>query len=386
MVGHAVQDWFAVKIRGDARPATLFAPLPTLVVDTALTVAVTAATTLPVVFEGRSWWVLLLAASASVPVLWRRRAPLVVFSVVGPALIWLACVGAMPALPYGTIVCAYTIAAYSPPARRAVAAVSGIIGILISLIVPNESPDAYGYAAMSFLTAWTLGTGVRARHAHIVLLQERALRLEEEQSAAVANERVRIARDMHDIVTHAVGLMIVQAETGPLLTHTDPDRAAAVFAGIADTGRDAVRQLRGSLETLRGDADPRHQPGIAAIADLVELTKRAGLTATYRAYGTPRTLPGEVEVAAYRVVQEALTNTVKHAHASDVQVVLCWSDQWLTVQVRDDGTGDASGAYSAGYGLRGMRERVSACGGLLHDVRSDCGFTVFAELPIARVS
>ncbi|WP_225724586.1 MULTISPECIES: sensor histidine kinase [unclassified Nocardia] len=357
--------------------------MPPWSVDVVVTVAVTVATVGPVLADQRPWWIVLIAVVASAPVLLRRRAPVLVLTIVGSALTVLGCVDAMPALPYGTVVSAYTIAAHCSLTWRIVAFIGIGAGILVSLIVPNEQPQAYGYAAMSFVTAWALGTGVRARNNQIALLRERARRLEEERVAAVAQERVRIARDMHDIVTHAVGLMIVQAETGPLLTHSDPDRADATFAGIADTGRDAVRQLRGSIETLRDGTEPRHQPGIAAISDLVELSKRGGLAATFNEYGTPRPISGDIEVTAYRVVQEALTNTMKHAGATCVRVVLRWSDDWLTVRVSDDGHGRGDGlAETIGYGLLGMRERVSACGGLLRDGQSDYGFTVFAELPI----
>ncbi|WP_405166189.1 sensor histidine kinase [Nocardia sp. NBC_01499] len=363
-----------------------FERFPPSAVDLALTVMITVATIGPAVLDGRPWLVLVLSAVASVPVLWRRRAPVTVFLVVGPAITALACLHAMPDLPYGTIVCAYTIAAYSPPVRRRGAFVAGAVGILFSLVVPNESPDSYGYAAMSFLTAWALGTGVRARRAQIEMLEERARRLDEERLAALNRERLRIARDMHDIVTHSVGAMIVQAETGPLFTGTDRERADATFASIAETGRVAVQQLRRSLGTLRDDnGDPRHQPGIEAIADLVELSRRGGLTASLDEDGPRRTVSEDVAVTAYRVVQEALTNTMKHARATGVRVSLCWSDQLLTVRVSDDGVGPVR-TESGGYGLLGMRERVTGNGGTLRHGPSDNGFDVAAELPLGQWS
>ncbi|MFB8274094.1 sensor histidine kinase [Nocardia colli] len=353
-------------------------------VDVVLTVVVTLVTVGPAVFADQPWWVIALSAVASVPVLWRRRAPLTVFLVVGPAMTVLACLHAMPELPYGTVVCAYTIAAYSPPVRRRGAFVAGVAGILISLVIPAESPDSYAYAAMSFLTAWSLGTGVRARRAQIEMLEERARRLDEERLAALDRERLRIARDMHDIVTHSVGAMIVQAETGPLLT--DRARADAAFASIADTGRVAVQQLRRSLDTLRGEsADPRHQPGIEAIADLVELSRRGGLAASLDEDGARRAVSDDVAVTAYRVVQEALANTMKHARATAVRVSLRWSDQLLTVRVSDDGAGQARSA-PGGYGLLGMRERVTGAGGTLRHGPSDNGFDVAAELPLGQRS
>jgi signal transduction histidine kinase len=356
--------------------------LPTSLV---IAVAVTMASVGPAVVGGASWPIVGLAFLASAPVLWRRRAPIGVLLVVGPAITLLACLHAMPALPYGTIVCAYTIAAYSPRGRRRGALVAAGIGILISLIAPNESPDSYGYAAMSFTTAWALGTGVRARRAQIDMLEERARRLEEERVAALDRERLRIARDMHDIITHSVGLMIVQAETGPLLTRADLARADATFEGIADTGRAAVQQLRRSLGALRGEvADPRHQPGIEAIPDLIEMSRRGGLSASFDEYGQRRSVSGEVGVTAYRVVQEALTNTMKHARASRVRVSLGWSDDRLTVRVCDDGRGAVSGP--CGHGLLGMRERVTGSGGTLQHGPSSSGFDVAAELPIAQGS
>ncbi|MVU78826.1 sensor histidine kinase [Nocardia sp. ET3-3] len=386
----------------------LVGSVPGWVVDAVVTVLVTVATVAPEVGEGRPWWVVGAGLVASVPLLWRRRAPLVIGAVVGTAITVLACAHALPALPYGTVVCAYTIAAYCDSRARWVAVGVGVAGILMSLALPDEPAEAYAYAALSFSTAWTLGTGVRARHVQIELLRERARRLEEERGAAVARERVRIARDVHDIVTHALGSMIVQAETGPLLTRSAPGRADAVFAGIADTGRVAVRDLRHSLAVLRdGSAQARHQPGIAAIPDLVAGVRLGGLSAELVESGRRATVPGEVDVTAYRVVQQALANTLEHARAGQVEVVLDWAQDRLTVRIGDDGipVGDdaavtagsfprtaaigplrSSSAASArsGSGLTGLRARVEACGGQLFAGRSASGFTVRAELPLTR--
>ncbi|MFE2958260.1 sensor histidine kinase [Nocardia tengchongensis] len=366
------------------RTAERFRQLPQGMVDAAVTLLVTVATVGPQIAAGRALWVIGLALMASVPVLWRRRAPLPTLGVVGTGIIALACVHALPALPYATVVCAYTIAAYSGAAVRLVAAVTGVLGIVASLVLPGEPIESYGYAALSFLTAWTLGTGVRAHRTQIELLRERALRVDEERIAAVARERVMIARDVHDIVTHALGLMIVQAETGPLLTGADPDRANATFAGIADTGRAAVHELRLSLATMRdGQDDARHQPGIAAIPDLVKMCGRGGVSATFHEKGGRRAVSGEVDVTAYRVVQQALTNTLEHACAEHADVELQWSATQLTVRVSDDGRGRHDTART-GSGLIGMRERVESCGGMLRDNGSGPGFALVAELPITR--
>ncbi|MEV0295987.1 histidine kinase [Nocardia sp. NPDC050710] len=352
-------------------------------VDVVTTIAVTVASVGPALVAGAPWWIVLLSALASVPVWWRRRAPVLALCVIGPAMTALACAHAMPALPYGTIVCVYAIAAYSPPRLRGGALAAVVVGVLVSLVLPKESPDSYGYAAMSFVTAWALGTGVRARRARIAMLEERTRRLEEERVAAVDRERLRIARDMHDIVTHSVGVMIVQAETGSLFTRTDPVRADAIFDGIAESGRVAIDQLRHSLAALRGDtADPPHQPGLAAIPDLVELSRRGGLAASFEESGPRRAVPGDIAVTAYRVVQEALTNTRKHARATSVRVSLRWSDELLAIQVVDDGIGGGDRHGRGGYGLIGMRERVLGCGGTLRHGSEGDGFAVAVELPL----
>ncbi|WP_084478237.1 sensor histidine kinase [Nocardia jejuensis] len=362
--------------------------LPEWAIDSVVAVLVTVATVGPQVLDKRAWWVIGLALMASVPLLWRRRAPLPTLGVVGVGIIALACVHALPVLPYGTVVCAYTIAAYAGTVVRAVAIVIGVLGILVSLVLPSEPIEAYGYAALSFVTAWALGTGVRARHTQIELLRERTRRVEEERIAAVARERVRMARDVHDIVTHALGVMIVQAETGPLVTHTDPARADATFAGIADTGRAAVNELRLSLATSRdGRESARHQPNLAAIPDLVELSRRGGLRATFHEKGERRTVSGEVAVTAYRVVQQALANTLEHSRAGCAEVVLHWSESCLTVGISDDGAGEPaadSATAGSGSGLFGLRERVESCGGVLSSGGSGTGFTVVAELPLER--
>ncbi|WP_278263537.1 histidine kinase [Nocardia sp. AG03] len=374
--------------RGTARRQLLsgWPQVPGWVVDGVVTAVVTVVTIGPQVLDGRPWWVIGLAAMASVPLIWRRRAPLPTLGVVGVGIIALACAHALPVLPYGTVVCAYTIAAYAGTAERAIAIVTGVLGILVSLVLPGEPLESYGYAALSFLTAWALGTGVRARHTQIELLRERTRRVDEERVAAVARERVRIARDVHDIVTHALGVMIVQAETGPLVTHTDPVRADDTFAGIADTGRAAVRELRLSLATLSdGGETARHQPGLEAIPDLVELSQRGGLQASFREKGERATVSGEVGTAAYRVVQQALANTLEHARARRAEVVLRWSESLLTVEVGDDGrSGAATAPTGSGLGLIGLRARVEACGGVLTGGRSESGFTVVAELPVER--
>jgi signal transduction histidine kinase len=191
---------------------------------------------------------------------------------------------------------------------------------------------------------------------------------------------------MHDILAHAVSLMVVQAEAGPLAVRTDPELASAAFDAIADAGRDAMGQLRQILSILNdtdvaGERAP--QPTLARLPDLVEQVGRTGLRIELEVTGQPRPMRPDVEVAAYRVVQEALTNTVKHAAASSAVVRLEWSNDALTIVVADDGQGSADHADSHGHGLVGIRARVAACGGsaVAEPISNGKGFVVSAQLP-----
>ena len=169
-------------------------------------------------------------------------------------------------MPYGPLVCTYTFAELAPPVLRAIGGVVLAVGVVVSLALPHESVDTFGYVITSYVAAYALGVGTRARRAQREAVEERTRRLEEERATAVAEERTRIARDMHDIVTHSVGLMVVQAEAGPLVVRSDPARAEAAFEAIADTGREAIGQLRQILGALRGTAEREPQPGLDATA------------------------------------------------------------------------------------------------------------------------
>jgi signal transduction histidine kinase len=179
--------------------------------------------------------------------------------------------------------------------------------------------------------------------------------------------------------------MVVQAEAGAVLA-AEPDKATATFEAISETGREAMHQLDRVLGVLRGDGPARHpQPGLADIPVLVDQTRTAGLTATFTEQGPVRRVSADLGAAAYRVVQEALTNTIKHARASDVAVRLDWLAAAVRIEITDDGRGPSSDASGGGRGLAGMRERVEAFGGQLHTgpAVDGVGFRVSATLPVA---
>jgi signal transduction histidine kinase len=344
------------------------------VIDGLLTVAAVGTALYPVLHG--PLWTVPVALLASVPVFWHRRGPLRLGILVGLATIVLAVVNVPPLLPVGGLVFLYTIAADGQRRARWIGAVGAAVGVAISVVVPGEDLTVARYLGAAYVAAYALGTGVRAHRLQLAAAAERERRLEQLEEAAADRERTRIARDLHDIVTHSVGIMVVQAEAGGLAVRADPPRAEETFATIADTGRAAIAQLRRSLGVLRADRQP--PPGIAAIGDLVAGVRGADVVLAVQ--GESRPVAGDVDMAAYRVVQEALTNVVRHAPGSRVEVNLRWSADELSINIADNGGKVA--ATSPGFGLVGMRERVLACGGTLKAGPGPGGFAVAATLPI----
>ncbi|MGS2588684.1 sensor histidine kinase [Streptomyces hebeiensis] len=270
------------------------------------------------------------------------------------------------------------------PARGA--GVAGAVFFTIVLSVP-------------FVLSWVLGDSMRLRRAYFDQLEERATRLEKEREAqakvAVAAERARIARELHDVVAHNVSVMVVQADGAAYVLNAAPDQAKEALETISSTGRQALAEMRRLLGVLRtGDAEEGGeyvpQPDVQQIQELVEKVREAGLTVDFRVEGTARQLPSGVELTAYRIVQEALTNTRKHGGPeAGASVRLVYFDDGLGLLIEDDGRGAAhelyedGGADGRGHGLIGMRERVGMVGGTLDaGPRPGGGFRISALLPL----
>ncbi|MFF4501506.1 sensor histidine kinase [Streptomyces sp. NPDC001401] len=383
------QSWFS-QVAARLRTANPY------VVDAALAALVLFAVSLQWLFpdEGDdrlTWLGWLLGAATAVPLVWRRRAPFATAWVVSGATPAMAMYHAPPPdVLYGGLVVLYTVAACTPPWQRRLMLVGWVIGATVTMHFKEDArPFEYAFHLLSIACAYALGTLARVQRAYTAELEDRARRLERERAAdtarAIAQERARIARDMHDILAHAVSLMVVQAEAGPVVVRSDPERAEASFEAIAAAGRDAMAQLRRILGVLkeeqRNGTSP--QPGVAALPLLLrQVGESAGLRVELRTTGEPRPLPADAEVAAYRVVQEALTNTVKHAYAACATVELDWTEDMLTLTVTDDGRGPA--APGGGHGLIGIRERAAACGGSAEAGRGpEGGFRVVVHLPAA---
>nr|WBO81443.1 sensor histidine kinase [Streptomyces sp. SBE_14.2] len=334
----------------------------------------------------------LLALATALPLVWRRRAPFVTAAAVSAATASMAWYHAPPPdVVYGGLVVLYTMAAQGKVWQRRFMLTGWILGVVLTMQHKEDPlPFEYAFQLLSLVFGYGFGMLARVQRAYTAALVDRARRLEQERAAdtarAIAQERARIARDMHDILAHAVSLMVVQAEAGPVVVRSDPERAEAAFDAIAATGRDAMAQLRRILGVLKeeereGGARRVPQPGVAALSGLVrQVTETTGLRVGLRTDGDPRPLPADTEVAAFRIVQEALTNTVKHACASSATVALEWGEDELTLSVTDDGQGPSG--PGGGHGLIGIRERAAACGGSARTGRGpEGGFRVVVRLP-----
>ncbi|MFD3700176.1 sensor histidine kinase [Streptomyces sp. NPDC058646] len=257
------------------------------------------------------------------------------------------------------------------------------------------------FMIVPFVLAWVMGDSLRTRRAYYAQLIERNERLENQREAqakvAVAAERARIARELHDVVAHNVSVMVVQADGAAYVMDAAPEQAKEALQTISGTGRQALAEMRRLLGVLR-TGEPQEsedyvpQPDVEQIEVLVEQVRAAGLDVDFEVEGAPRRLPSGVELTAYRIVQEALTNTRKHGGpGAKASVRLVYFDDGLGLLVEDDGRGAAhelyedGGADGAGHGLIGMRERIGMVGGTLDTgPRPGGGFRISALLPLKK--
>ncbi|MGW1431525.1 sensor histidine kinase [Streptomyces sp. NPDC002431] len=320
-----------------------------------------------------TWTAYGLTTLTAVPLLLRRRAPvLVLLAVLATGALYKTVLdGPGQPLPYTGIVAVYTVAELSPPPKRIGVLVLTAVAVLVSVGLDGQDLRELLFSLFVFAATYVFGRLTVVRQAYLRAVEDRARQLELtrriEAERAVTRERARIAREMHDILSHAVSLMIVQAEAGPVAVRTAPERAEAAFEAISETGRDAMVQLRRMLGLLREpdaspDAPRAPQPGTAALPGLVERVRDSGLAVSYRVTGDPREPGPTVGATVYRIVQEALTNVVKHADADMVHVLLDHGTEALVLTVTDDGRGPGDGP-GAGLGLVGIRERATAHGG-----------------------
>ena len=346
-----------------------------------------------------------VAAGLAVPVIFRRANPIAAFAtavVFGGIQVLL---GLRPmATDLSILILLYTLAAYS---SRRVSIWGLAVCLAGSAVAIARWTTLGGRPVLDWLTvgavlfagpallAWVLGDSMRYRRAYYASLEDRAARLEQERDAqarvAVVAERARIARELHDVIAHNVSVMVVQADGASYALGTDPGRAKEALAAISATGRQALAEMRRLLGVLRREDEfagsmLAPQPGIGELGELLDQARTAGLPVTFAVEGVPRPLPGGAALTAYRIVQESLTNTRKHAGpVASASVVLRYSTDALVLAISDDGRG-AAAPDGAGHGLTGMRERVAVYGGsVVAGPRPGGGFEVVATLPLTPV-
>jgi signal transduction histidine kinase len=312
-----------------------------------------------------------LAAAASAAVFFRRQSPRLVLGFLTAANVAFT-IADQPALVPALVVAFYTVGELLP--RRESLRVAAAAFIVNAAVSPLHH---HGSAAFSnlviFVGAWAIGSNVRTR-------RERA---EDRSRQAVADERARIARELHDMVTHTVSVMVVQAAAGNDVFDERPDQARAALRAIEETGRRALGELRRLLDVVAEDdsAGYEPQPGLRRLDDLVASVRATGLGVDLTVEGTPQPLSPALELSAFRIVQEALTNVLKHARASRASVQVRYTTDALELEVADDGVGADS--VASGRGLVGMRERVALFGGeVAAGARPGGGFAVRARMPL----
>jgi signal transduction histidine kinase len=250
-----------------------------------------------------------------------------------------------------------------------------------------------GVASVTAVAPWLTGQALRSREAQASQLLERAVQLEREREqrarAARAAERLRIARELHDVIAHSIGVMTIQATAAHVLLDSEPSRAAEPLGLVSEIGRQTLgemRRLLGAIQPESDNAKVAPQPSLASLSSLAEHYRGAGLPVDVDVDGTPRALGVGLELAAYRIVQEALTNSLKYAGPATARVLVRYTPDGVDLEIADDGDGSGPGSGS-GHGLVGMRERAAIYGGRLEaGPGPDGGFAVHARLPLERSS
>jgi signal transduction histidine kinase len=333
----------------------------------------------------------------TVPLVARRRFPLAVLATSVASGLAFAALDLPPDLLWMTfLVAVYSVAAYGSRWVSLAGLVVAEVGWAAIQLTPGrfQAPTVISNALL-IAAVWLLGHFVGVRRVYVGQLEERTAELEQAREElarrAVTEERLRLARELHDVVAHAMSVIAVQSGVGAHIANTQPEEAAKALVAIEATSRGALEELRRLLGVLRQEHEPQGDlapvPGLADLDSLLAEVSKAGLAVKLRVNGTRPPVPAGVDLSAYRIVQEALTNVVKHAGPAHAQVTIGYRDQDVTVEVTDDGQGAVTaagdGRAGTGHGLIGMRERVQAFGGDLEvGPRPGGGFRVAARLPL----
>ncbi|GAA5031536.1 sensor histidine kinase [Actinopolymorpha pittospori] len=364
------------------------------------------------VFRAPNVWGVVLAVLTTAPIAVRRRYPVTVSVVAIGAFMGLAFWDFSSLVGSGTtMLMIYTVGVHSTVVRGLLVTLATLAGSLAYLAVKLDMFSAVdlsfdyfsvGAQVVLYLGVWSFARTVRARRLYLGDLEDRAARLERAASAevraALAEERARMARELHDVVAHHVSVMTVQAAAARRMLPRVPERSVEAMQAVEETGRAALDEMRRIVGALRsvdqsdtqsaGQLSP--QAGVAELAPLLDRAREAGLEVELTVVGEPRPLPSSLDLAIYRVVQESLTNTLKHAGPTRAAVLLRYEPEAVVVGVTDDGNRKRSMVTARavlpdrlGHGLVGMRERVTLNGGTLRTgSRAVGGFEVLAALPV----
>ncbi len=328
---------------------------------------------------------------------WRRRAPALVLMVVTASIFLYSTLGYFRSFAsFGFLIALYTIAAHRNRRLSVPAGIGGALIVLLILVIGREpiEPDTIIAEFLIVGAAWFIGDGFRIRRGQFEQLADRAARLEQagEEIArhAVVEERRVIARELHDVVAHNVSVIVAQAGAAQQIRATAPEEAFGALGAIERTGREALVEMRRLMGFLRTESEQTAmlapQPGLQNLSVLVDQVRDAGLSTVLTIEGIPRPVPPGLDLSAFRIVQEALTNILKHASAAQAEVAVQFEESRLVLVIDDNGCGarerDAD-ASRPKYGHLGMRERIGLFGGELHvGARPGGGYRVKASLPL----
>jgi signal transduction histidine kinase len=330
-------------------------------------------------------------------VAFRRRRPLEVVLVMVALVPLQAALADGHKLPVGnapaTLLVFYGLGAFAPePKSRWVLGLAVVVTSIAQLTKPGGGISSVAaLEVFGVLLPLALGRTVRERAVREREYRELAEQLDAGRDVhartAAHGERARIARELHDVIAHSVSVMVIQAGGARMVMDSSPERAAASLRSVERAGREALAEMRRLLGVLDGDADPRAlapQPGLADIDELLSRTRASGLATDLRVDGEPARVSPALDLCAYRIVQEALTNVIKHAAPARAEVRVRWEQDALELEISDDGRGPGTvNGASGGHGLAGMRERAGLHGGSIHaGAGPGGGFTVRARLPL----
>ena len=306
---------------------------------------------------------------------WRRTHPEPVMAIALAGGVATMLIATEMVLPVAGLFAMGSFAATRPP-RRSLPALGGLMLVAgLNFLFPEVAAGDAAFAVAVSVVPWALGEAVRNRRVAI----------HEEAQRAVGEEQARIARELHDVIAHSVSVMVVQAAAADDVFDSQPEQARTALRSIESSGREAMGELRRLLAAVKaGDPESGPQPGLDRLDELVERIRSGGVEVIVRREGEREALAPGVDLSAYRIVQEALTNTLRHARASSAQVVVRFADGVLELVIDDDGLGaNANGTGEGGHGILGMRERAALIGGTLEaGPLPRGGFRVHARLPL----